>query len=242
MTFNEVIANGLSALADEIAAANIMADGFAILKEPVGIRTRLKSAWEKLGEDAWDEWEGFRELGLECIELMDLAWDNGPGASSSMSLYSVALPSGRHLYTRGADDDDEPMILSVSDKNWTPRVDHKFLQHLFQNNLEPVGASVGGPPTKVSTCITSFRFLIDLFVAAFDSTESWYSLSDDPDFWNEKYENPKDPRQRELVKKSTVKMDEIHEFIFDRQFRKRSPQDMDAKLQIVGRWLAQALS
>jgi hypothetical protein len=41
---------------------------------------------------------------------------------------------------------------------------------------------------------------------------------------------------REATKKK------ISDFIFDQQFHQRLPRDLDAKLQIVGRRLAEALS
>lgn len=77
------------------------------------------------------------------------------------------------------------MLLSVSEKNWTPRVDRRFLQYLFRNNFEIFGAQVGSPPSEVSTSITSFPFLIDLFVAAFDVAECWNELVENSEFWNE---------------------------------------------------------
>jgi hypothetical protein len=241
MTFNKVIIGALCTLADEVASTHSMRDGFAHLKKPIGIETKLKPAWEKLGEDAWDAWDGFNGLGLDYKELMYMGWEGAPGASSDLVIYALTLPSNRRIYTRESDLDDEPVLLSVTHKKSAPRVDQSFLQYTFRNNEKSFGVQIASPPSEVSSCFRSFPFLIDLFVAAFDVAESWNELAENLEFWNEKYEKPEDPRKMVRENGSEVMKEKISDFIFDQQFRKRRPQDLDAKLQIVARWLADAL-
>ena len=64
----------------------------------------------------------------------------------------------------------------MTDRDWSPRVDRKFLQRLFKDNGASCGIRVfGSPPDYVSTSIKSFPYLVDLFVAGFDAAgqECW---------------------------------------------------------------------
>ena len=82
----------------------------------------------------------------------------------------------------------------MTDRDWSPRVDRKFLQRLFKDNGASCGTRVfGSPPDYASTSIKSFPYLIDLFVAGFDAAgqECWEGvLLERFDAWEEAYENP----------------------------------------------------
>ena len=143
MAFNDAMIEALCNLADELAAAATFRDGFALFEEPIGIKSSLCSTWEKFGDTAWDdffEWNGFVEglesLGLKSNTLIYMFFGEGaPGMSSDKIFAVIPLPSGRRIYTRYWDFDDEPMIMSVSEKHSTSLVDLKFLQYLFMNSL-----------------------------------------------------------------------------------------------------------
>lgn len=237
--FATVIIKGLGDLMEEIAKIKKSRSGVAVLQEPIGIKTRLRPAWETLGADAWDEFNGFEGLGLKETVLLDVEWDAGPGASSCWGVYTVTLPSGRRAYMQIDDNDEEPRLLAISEKNWKRHVDLEFLQQALSDPYRYIGNS---PPSRIYTTIDSFPFLIDLFTTLFENGKSWRDLIRDFQVWNENLDNPRDPRHFDNATREIIKVDKKTKFIQGRRFDQKTPfGDLDAKLQIVARYLSQVL-
>jgi hypothetical protein len=230
-------------LADELAGAHRSRDGFALLKETVGVRTRLEPDFPN---EPWGDVD-FEDLcGLKSDRLIYFAWE-GVGTSSELSYATLPLPSGRRLYLMYSDNEDQPLIMSVSKKKWTPRMDLKFLQYQFR------GAGLGSSaPSEISTFLP-FPFLIDLFITSLNKSNrndllEYYNK--EHKLWNEEYENPIDPRPPEDMSSPTLLARAEYRKVLDKavnqmrlhsEFNQRRPDDPDAAKRIVARYLAQAL-
>jgi hypothetical protein len=206
-------------------------------------------------------WESVGDLddlcGLKGDRLIYLGWDSGPGFSSSLSYEVVQLPSGRRLYLMYSDNEYGPIIMSVSKKKWTRRMDLKFLQYLFRNNSEDIGAGMGSAPSEISTFL-SFPFLIDLFITYLDTTDDGYAwtellrnYNDENNLWNEEYENPKDPRPPQDISSPTLHArpeyrkavnEAVNHMDLRSDYNQKRPDDSDARKRIVARFLARALN
>jgi hypothetical protein len=254
MDSKRALQTALCDLADELAGAHRSQDGFALLKEPIGVRTRLEpdfpdAPWESVGD-----LEGL--CGLKGDRLIYLLWE-GLGTSSVLIYEVVQLPSGRQLYLMYSDNEYGPTIMSVSKKKWTPRMDLKFLQYLFRNNSEAIGANMGSVPSEISTFLP-FSFLIDLFITYLDTTDdghAWTQLLDNYNdenklWWNEEYENPRDPRPAEDISSPTLRARAEYRKSLNKaanhmrlhsDYNQKRPDDPDTRKRIVARFLAQAL-
>lgn len=86
--------------------------------------------------------------------------------------------------------------------------------------------------------------MLDLFATALDVNRMYNDLAQESCFWNEEYENPDDPRinlqETDDPYEKTINA-EIAHITLDHNLRKRTTEDPDAKLQIVARYLAEAL-
>jgi hypothetical protein len=195
MTVINEIQVALRNLAEDLWGVSPNEDGYAVLAAPKGLRSELKNFEGRMIDGFDDEW-GF-PWGLESYNIISMAWDAaGPGLGSMWKVDALCLPSGRRIFIQEDNWKDQPQIISVSDVHWVHRIDRKFLQRLFKGNGTSFGTGVfGSPPNSVGSCVNSFSFLVDLFVAGFDAAgeECWEALLGNWDVWNEEYENPEDP-------------------------------------------------
>lgn len=154
MTDLQAIKTACISLADEIWSTAKQEDGFALLKTPrrvISILSYLKGETREafnLDPDLFGK--------INNYNLVALRWETLIG--SSWCVAAFPLTSGRRMYVQDDDNSDGPFILSVSDKNWTPRVDLKFLQRLFRDNGASFGTGVfGTPPNSVNAAQTRSR-------------------------------------------------------------------------------------
>ena len=272
MSLSDEIQESLVTVADEIWSTCFNEDGFTCRSKRRGLKSILKGFEDRMFDEYDDEW-GF-PWGLEANELVAMNWERGIGSYWSMTV--LLLPSHRRMYIQTDDWSDQQLVLSVSEKHATTRVDRKVLQCLFRDNGQTLDTGLfGSPPDSVSSFIKSFPFLVDLFVAGFDKAgeECWEALMENWEVWDEEYENPEDPipipvellakAEEEIIRKhgkprslpaglarqgrvlalanEMIMKDEIDEFILDDQFRRRAPQHIDVKIQMVARYLCQVL-
>lgn len=271
------IETACGSLADEIWSGSKKEDGFALLKAP----RRINSILSHLKDETQEAFELYPEdlfWKINKYSLVEMTWETGLG--SFWSIFAFCLPSGRRMYVQKDDYGTDPVVLSVSKKNWNPQIDLKFLQRLFKDNGASFGTGViSTPPNQVNVRSNSFPFIVDIFVAAFNAAgqKCWDALLDNWSVWNEEYENPENPiepsrilddeiiqevkakdirehgtpkslssgtahqaRVKEALERLILR-DEINEFISKTQFSRRSPQETQAKVQIVARYLCLVL-